>query len=89
MNTLEKEVDEGVEGAEGDSNGEDDEGEFKKPTNTKRRRRKGCSFSNSRRHSNNSSKRTIYSCLSASYRDCTWLENTDKNIKLLKEKNKE
>jgi len=77
----------GEEGGEGDSNAEEEEGEFKKPT--KKRRRKGCSFSNSRRHSTNASKRTIYSCLSASYRDCTWLENTEKNIILLKEKNKE
>ena len=72
----------------GDATPADDE--FKKPRNKKKRRKKGsCFSSNNRRSQGSQSKKPYQTCLPNSMRECSWLENTELNVKLLEEKNRE
>jgi hypothetical protein len=60
--------------------------EFKKPKKG-RKRRKTFGSCGSTKPLVNGNQKVIQNCLPLSIRECTWLENTDKNQELLKEKN--
>ena len=62
--------------------------EFKKPKSKKRKKKKGLSCVYRSRNSS-ATRKPYQSCLPNSIRECTWLENTEQNIKLLEQKNQE
>lgn len=61
---------------------------FKKPFSKKKKKKKGFTPLYKRSSSNNS-KKPYQTHLPHSIRDCTWIENTEDNINLLKIKNEE
>lgn len=64
--------------------------ELKSNVAKKKKKKRGSTFSNNFRRSNSStSKKPYTTCLPTSFRDCSWLENTESNILLLDEKNRE
>ena len=61
---------------------------FKKPLSKKKKKKKGFTPLYKRNASNNS-KKPYQTHLPNSIRDCSWIENTEDNIILLKQKNEE
>jgi hypothetical protein len=72
------------------SENEEQSPDIKLNATKKKKRKKGTKFScNFRRSSGSTSKKPFSTCLPTSFRDCSWLENTEANIRLLDEKNQE
>ena len=61
---------------------------FKKPLSRKKKKKKGYTPLY-KRSSSGSSKKPYQTYLPNSIKECTWIENTDDNIILLKQKNEE
>lgn len=77
----------GAAEVEGDANATpEQESPEKRPQNKKRRKKRGFT-TNTRRHSSHQLRKSYSTCLPSSFRDCTWIDNTEANIVLLREKN--